>query len=159
MTDPKRELLMHRELPVPRSEVWKAWTDPGMIKKWWGPDGVTIPTCEFEVRPGGKIYIEMLAGESLGPMKGQHWPMHGVVRSVAAPEELVFTATAIENPDGTPNLETRDTVTIAEHDGKTRMTVHVVVTMATDKALPALAGMETGWNQQLDKLVNIYKKH
>jgi uncharacterized protein YndB with AHSA1/START domain len=55
MTEAKKELHMTRECDAPREQVFKAWTDPELVKQWWGPKGVTIPTCELDVKPGGKI--------------------------------------------------------------------------------------------------------
>lgn len=153
--DPTKELLMMRECDAPREIIWKAWTDPDLIKQWWGPDGVTIPTAEFDARVGGKIYIVMLAGPELGPMKGQKWPMSATIKELIAPERLVFTSAAIDEPSGTTLLENLVTVTLADMGGETTMTVHVVVTMSTEKAAAALAGMQMGWNQQLDKLVKL----
>lgn len=157
MMDPKKELLLTREFDAPRELVWKAWTDPKLLSQWWGPNGVTNPVCELDARVGGNIHIVMLAGEALGPMNGQRWPMHGTIKELVVPEKLVYTSTALEEPDGTPNMENIVTVTFDEHEGKTILTVHVLVTHATDKAGPALGGMSMGWNQQLDKLVSMYK--
>lgn len=50
---------------APRAMVWKAWTDPRIVTKWWGPRGVTVSTCEVDARRGGKIDIVMLAGKEL----------------------------------------------------------------------------------------------
>lgn len=146
-----KELTLTREFNAPRELVWKYWTDPKLIQEWWGPNGVTNPTCVWEARPNGEIHIVMLAGEELGPMAGQEWPMTGKFEELQEPGKLVFTANAIMNDK--PILEHRTTVTLHEVDGKTQMTVHIVVTMVTPEAAGPLQGMEMGWNQQLDKLV------
>ena len=62
----KRELTITRTFDAPRELVWKAWTDPKMLERWWGPRGVTNPTCEFDATKGGEIYIVMEAGKELG---------------------------------------------------------------------------------------------
>lgn len=146
-----KELTLTREFNASRELVWKYWTDPTLIQEWWGPNGVTNPTCVWEARPNGEIHIVMLAGEELGPMAGQEWPMTGKFEELDEPTKLVFTANAIVNEK--PILEHRTTVTLDEVDGKTTMTVHIVVTMVTPEAAGPLQGMEMGWNQQLDKLV------
>lgn len=145
-----KELTLTRTFNAPREMVWKYWTDPKLIQQWWGPDGVTNPTCVWEAQPNGNIHIVMLAGPELGPMAGQEWPMTGKFEELQEPEMLVFTANAIMNDK--PILENRTTVTLNEVDGKTHMTVHIVVTMVTPEAAGPLQGMEMGWNQQLDKL-------
>jgi uncharacterized protein YndB with AHSA1/START domain len=147
-----KELTLTRTFNAPRDLVFKAWTDPEMIQKWWGPRGVTNPTCEWEAKPGGKIHIVMLAGEELGDMAGQEWPMTGEFQEVQEPKKLVFTANAIM--DGKEILQHQTTVTLEEEGDKTKMTVHVVVTKTTPEAAGPLSGMEQGWNEQLDKLAD-----
>lgn len=146
----KPELRLERVFDVPRELVFKAWTDPKLLTKWWGPKGVTTPVCEFDARVNGNINIVMLAGEELGSFKGMKWPMTGLVRGIKEPEKLVFSANAIMNDK--PILEHLTTVTFDDYDGKTKMIVHIVVTKTTPQAKSALAGMEVGWTQSLDKL-------
>ncbi len=146
----KKELTLTRVFNSPRETVWSYWTNPSLLAQWWGPRGVTNPTCEWDAKPQGNIHIVMLAGEELGPLKGQEWPMTGEFQEVQKPEKLVFTSNAIIN--GKPVLETLTTVSFVEEQGKTKMTVHIVVTKTTAEAEGPLAGMEIGWNQQLDKL-------
>jgi uncharacterized protein YndB with AHSA1/START domain len=147
------DLVVTRTLNAPREKVWQAWTDPQLVQKWWGPRGVTNPTCEWETKPGGKIHIVMLAGAELGDMKGQEWPMTGEIKEVVAPERLVFTSSAIMN--GKPILENLITVTLEDQGNTTVMTVQIVVSNVTPEAAGPLQGMEMGWNQQLDKLTEL----
>ncbi len=156
MEENKKELTIERTYDAPRDLVFKAWIDPKMVAQWWGPRGVTNPTCEWEARPGGNIHIVMLAGEELGPMKGQEWPMTGEFQEIEEPKKIVFTSKAIM--DDKPILENLVTVTFEEQDGKTKMTAHIVVTKATPEAEMPLKGMEMGWNQTLDKLGEFLKK-
>lgn len=151
-----RKLTLERTYDAPRELVWKAWTDPKLVSQWWGPRGVTNPTCEWEAKENGKIHIVMLAGEELGPMKGQEWPMTGEFKEVQEPRKLVFTGNAIMN--GKEVMQHLTTVTLDEADGKTKMTIHIVVTKETPEAATPLAGMEMGWNQQLDKLGEFVSK-
>lgn len=148
--DNKHELNITRTFDAPRDKVWRAWTDPSELQKWWGPRGVTNPTCEWQATPGGNIHIVMLAGESLGDMAGQEWPMRGTFQKIVPQEKLVFTSQAIM--DGKPILENLITVTFAEIDGKTEMNLHVVVTKTTPEAEGPLSGMKIGWTQSIDKL-------
>jgi uncharacterized protein YndB with AHSA1/START domain len=83
---------------------------------------------------------------------GVVYPMGGVYLEIVEPERLVFTTTALEDERGNPDLENLNTVTFAEHNGKTRLTLHVAVIKATQEAARALAGMEQGWTQTLDRL-------
>ena len=56
-----RELTLVRVYDAPRALVFKAFTDPVHVARWWGPHGFTTPVCEFEARPGGALRIHMLA--------------------------------------------------------------------------------------------------
>jgi len=148
----RRELTIVRVFEAPRALVFKAWTDPEMVKAWWGPHGFSTPDCEWDARPGGRIRLYMKASDEIAKMIGPgHW-MGGEFNEVVPPERLVFTSTALENERGEPGLQNLNTLTFEDLNGKTRMTLHVEVLVATEAVAPALAGMETGWNQSLDKL-------
>lgn len=153
-----KELTLYREFDAPRELVWKAWTDPKLLEKWWGPRGVTSPVCEFDTAPGGSIYIVMLAGEELGELKGSRWPMKGTVKEATKPARLVFTSSAVMGEDEHPILENLCTVTFEEQNGKTKMTLHIVVTKTTPEAEGPLKGMKIGWSQSLDKLSEFLAK-
>src|SRR5580704_13391744 len=141
-----RELVITRVFDAPRDLVFKAWIDPKHMERWWGPKGFTNPVCQVDARPGGAIRIDMR-----GPDGVVH-PMGGVYREIVEPERIVFTSTALEDEQGNPGLENLNTITFAEHNGKTKLTLHVVVLMATPEAAKALDGMEQGWTQSLDRL-------
>src|SRR5437870_2775756 len=142
----KLELAITRIFDAPRDLVFKAWTDQKQLAQWWGPKLFTNPVCELDVRPGGAIRIHMR-----GP-DGTVYPLKGVFREIVEPERLVFTSSALEDAEGNPQFETITTVTFAEQNGKTKLTVHEVVVKAQPGSEGAIAGMEEGWNQSLDKL-------
>ena len=141
-----KALVLTRTFNAPRSLVFKAWTDPEHLKRWWGPHGFTNPVCEADARPGGAIRIDMT-----GP-DGTVYPMTGAFDEVDEPERLVFTCHAHQDEKGTPGLEVRNTVTFAEHDGKTTLTIRAEVIKVTPEMAGAVAGMETGWTQSLERL-------
>jgi uncharacterized protein YndB with AHSA1/START domain len=140
-----RELVLTRIIDAPRELVFKAWTDPQHLAQWWGPQHFTNPVCEVDLRPGGALRIDMR-----GP-DGSIYPLEGVFREVVVPERLVFTNNALD-ATGQPMIEGLTTVTFAEHEGKTLLTVHDLISQATPEAADALAGMDEGWNQSLDRL-------
>ncbi len=55
----EKTILITRVFNAPREIVWKAWTDPKQMAKWWGPHEFTNPVCKMDVRPGGEILIHM----------------------------------------------------------------------------------------------------
>jgi uncharacterized protein YndB with AHSA1/START domain len=143
-----RELIMTRIFDAPRELVFKAWTDPKHVARWWGPNGFTNPVCEMDLRPGGSFRIVMRAPD------GVDYPTTGVFREIVEPERLVFTNVAL-GKEGNPVLEGLTTVTFVEHDGKTKLTLHSLQTSAVGfvaEAEPKLEGMEEGWRQSLDRL-------
>jgi uncharacterized protein YndB with AHSA1/START domain len=84
------ELTMTRVFDAPRELVFRAWTDPERLKRWWGPKGFTNPVCEVDVRPGGAIRIHMR-----GP-DGTVYPMTGAFIEIVEAERLVFTSSALD---------------------------------------------------------------
>ena len=142
----EHRLVITRVLDAPREVVFKAWTDPKLLKQWWGPKGFTNPVCELDVRPGGAIRVHMR-----GP-DGTVYPMGGMFHEIVEPERIVFTSTAMEDEWGEPQLEVFNTVTFAEHNGKTRLTLHAEVVKSGPGTDRALAGMEQGWTETLERL-------
>lgn len=150
-----KELTITRILNAPRKLVWKAWTDPELVAKWWGPRGVTNPTCEWDARLGGEIYIIMLAGKELGPAEGMKWPMKGTFTEVVPESKMVYTSGALDDVDRSSDTFIEQTVTVEFDDlgETTKMQLHIVLTkIQGPKAPSAIQGMTMGWNQQLDKL-------
>lgn len=151
----KKELTIIRTFNAPRELVWKAWTDPKIVAKWWGPKGVTTPICEWDARQGGKIYIVMLAGRELGPLEGVKWPMKGTFIEVVPQSRLVYTAGALDDVDRQSDtfIEQRVTIDFEDLGESTRINLYVEITKSKGpKATSAIEGMTMGWNQQVDKL-------
>ena len=149
----QKSLILERIIDAPRDLVFKAWTDPQQMAQWWGPKYFTNPVCELDARPGGAILIHMR-----GP-DGAIYPMEGEFVEVIPPERLVMTSRAFGAEDGPFLLEEITTVTFEEQGGKTKLTVHAAITRATAEAAGALAGMEEGWNQSLDRLADYVTQH
>ncbi len=138
------DMTIVRVFDAPRQLVWKAWTPPQHLARWFGPRDFTNPVCEADVRPGGTLRITMQ-----GP-DGTLYPMVAVYDEVVEPERLVWT-TDVEH-DGNVSFEIRQVTTFAERDGKTELTLHAFVVRSTPESADALGGMEQGWSQSLDKL-------
>ncbi len=138
-----KTLILTREYESPREVVFKGWTDPKRVAKWWGPRGFTNPVCELDARVDGKIRIDMRGPE------GTVYPMTGRFDEVVEPQRLVFTCWAHCNPAGDPQLEVINAVTFTEHNGKTKMSLRAFVMKATAQAAGPLAGMEQGWTESL----------
>jgi len=95
------EMILTRVFAAPRELVWKLWTEPEHIRKWWGPKGFTLPGCEMDFRTGG-AYSYVMRGPD-----GEDNPFHGVYREIVRNERIVFTAIL----DNLPGHELVTTVT------------------------------------------------
>jgi uncharacterized protein YndB with AHSA1/START domain len=141
-----RETTIARTFDAPREMVWHAWTEASELKRWFMPHGFTVPECEVDLRPGGRVHMTVR-----GP-DGSEMANDGTFEEIDPPSRLVLTTGAFHGPDGTPMLEVRHTVTFEDIGGKTELRVHSLVTKAAPELAAALAGMEEGWLQTLDKL-------
>ncbi len=144
----QKPVVITRVFNVPRELVFKAWVEPEHIAKWWGPHHFTVPHCEMDLRPGGTFLIQMQ-----GP-DGQLYPTTGTIHEVVVPEKLVITSKAFEDEDGNAPLVVLNTVTFEEHEGGTKLTLKAEVVKAAPEMAGALAGMEQGWSESLEKLAD-----
>ncbi len=142
-------LVITRTFDAPRKLVWKAWTEPEQMQKWWGPHSFTNPVCEMDVRPGGAILIHMQGPE------GPAMPMKGVFQEVIPPEKLVFTASAMHDEMGEPGFESFMTVTFTEQGRKTTIRIETYFTRMKPQWEFAATGQKAGLNQSLDRLASL----
>jgi uncharacterized protein YndB with AHSA1/START domain len=141
-----KQVVITRVLNAPRELVFDAWTDPRHVAEWWGPGhGFTNSLVEMDVRQGGAILIHMRAPD------GTVHPNKGVFHEIARPERLVFTLVLV-NDKGDTLIDALNTVTFAEQDGKTKLTLNARVVRAAPEAAGFLVGMEAGWSGTLDRL-------
>ena len=146
-----RDVNITRIIDAPRELVFRMWTDPAHMARWWGPQDFTNPVCELDVRVGGAIRIHMRAPD------GAVHPMSGTFVEIVPPERLVFTAVA-EDAAGKPLLEAHTAVTFEDHDGRTRLTVVAHAVGIAPVSVQMLAGMEAGWTQSLARLADILRR-
>ena len=118
-------LVMIREFPVAPETVFDAWTDPAILMTWWGPEQVTIPECDMDVRPGGAWRTVMKAPDE------STMEVSGVYRKIDRPAVLSMTW-AWTQDDGTRGHETRVDVYFSATPSGTRM--KLVQTIFADTA-------------------------
>ena len=148
-----KEVEFERTYEASPETVWQDWTKPNLIKQWWGPNNVTIPECEVELRVGGKIYIVMEAGEAMGPYKGTKWPMLGKFTVVEPNSKLSYDAKAwTEGQKEETTIDQTTEILLTEEKGKTKLKIRAVIHKAGPGAVMAVQGMKMGFTQQLDKL-------
>ncbi len=105
MTDPstsssavaqKEDLVVTRIIDAPVELVWKAWTEPERVMRWWGPKYYTSPSCKIDLREGGKFLFCMRAPKEQG---GQDMYNTGVYLKIVPMERLEFTM-SLSDKDG-----------------------------------------------------------
>ena len=87
------KLVINRTYNAPLDLVWKAWAEPELARKWWGPRGFTAPVVELDERPGGKWRALMI-----GPDGTEYW-QHGVYREIVPKKRIVYTFIWDREPD------------------------------------------------------------
>lgn len=152
------ELIITRIFDAPRELVWRAWTDPEHIQRWWGPKNFTTPASRIDFRVGGKYLFCMRSPD------GKDYWSTGVYREIVPFERIVCTDSfADEEGNVVPAthygmspdfpLEMLITVTFEDFQDKTKMTLK-------HTGLP-VGDMEeqtgTGWNESFDKLAATLK--
>jgi uncharacterized protein YndB with AHSA1/START domain len=151
--EPIKQIEFKKTYDASPETVWKAWTNPDMLKQWWGPNNVTIPECEVDLRVGGKILIVMEAGEAMGPYKGTKWPMLGVFTAVKPNLKLSYTVKAwTEGQKEETTIDQTTELTLTEEQGKTKIQIRAAIYKTGPKAGMAVQGMQYGFTQQLEKL-------
>ena len=149
------DLVITRVFDAPIEQVWKAWTEPERIMRWWGPQDFTAPSCTIDFRVGGKYLFCMRSPE------GQDYWSTGVIKEIVPLERLVYTdsfadangnvvpASHYGMSDDFPN-ELVVTVLFEELPGKTKMTLkHAGFPPGEMKEM---AGQ--GWSTSFDKMAN-----
>lgn len=149
----EQALTITRVFDAPLEMVWKAWTEPDSVTRWWGPKNFTSPLAEIDLRVGGKYHFCMRSPE------GKDYYSAGEYKEIIPMEKIVCTDSfADENGnivpatyyDMSPDLPLimEVTVYLEELDGKTRMTMtHVGIPQGEMFDMT-----HAGWNESFDKL-------
>lgn len=144
----KREIVITRVFDAPRELVWQAWTDPGHVRAWWGPLGFSNPACEMDLRVDGVFLLHMRGPDGIG------YPCRGIYREIKAPERIVYESEADDIHPCGGGLPPRAlvTVTFAEQDGGTALTIHTRFPSAEGLEAAAKMGFNAGWAGSLERL-------
>jgi uncharacterized protein YndB with AHSA1/START domain len=147
-----RELILTRLIAAPREKVYRAWTEPELMKQWFTPRPWTTPVVETDVRPGGSNYILMR-----GP-DGSEFPNRGIYLEVVPNERLVFTDayTGAWEPSQKPFMTV--VLTFENEAGKTRYTARVKHWTVADREAHEKMGFEAGWGKATDQLEELVAK-
>ena len=136
------QILITREFAAPKHLVYKAWTTPELIKRWWTANRGEATVAEVDLRVGGKWRYVMVTEDGLKV------GFHGEYREVIPNERIVST----EVYEGMPEGEAVNTVTFSEMDGRTPLTILVQHSCQEHRDAHINSGMEGGLQDALDLL-------
>ncbi len=140
-----QEIVMERVFNAPRELVFKAYTDPNLISKWWGPRRYTTTVDKLDLRVGGVWrFVQHDAG-------GNEFAFNGVYREIVPPERLSYTFEF----EGMPGHVLVETVTFEAQGGKTRVTATGLFQSLEDHDGMLQSGMEEGANESYERLVEL----
>jgi uncharacterized protein YndB with AHSA1/START domain len=136
------QVLITRVFDSPRHLVFRAWTTPELIAKWWHANRGEVSSIEVDLRPGGRWRYVMQANG------GFEVAFHGVYREVVPNEQIIST----EVFEGVPEAEAVTTTTFAEADGRTTVSILVEHQNKRFRDMHVESGMEDGLQDALDLL-------
>lgn len=144
-----RGFTILRTFNAPAPSVYRLWTDPVLVARWWGIRDCTIPTCELDVRVGGQWRIDMLTAS------GRLYRNQGVYLQVLENRYLEYTD--VPDPElsewaGSPPGPGVHAVSFEAEDDVTHVTFEVTVASPIDRERLLALGMRRGWMQSFDRL-------
>ena len=139
------QISISREFDAPRHLVYRAWTTPELVKRWWSARRGAVTVAEIDLRVGGRWRYVMVAegGFEVG--------FHGEYREIVPNERLVST----EVYEGMPDAEALDTLTLTEVDGRTTATLLVEHATREHRDAHINSGMEDGMQDAMDLLEEV----
>lgn len=143
--EPAFELILERLIDAPRERVWRAWSDPERLKRWFAPRPYVLGVETMDFRSGGSFAMFMTAPD------GQKHSFSGRYLEVKEPELIVWTG---EFPYG-PRDQMRTTVALAAEGRMTRVRVRQTFSVLTPETEPHAKGSRQGWTMTLDQLAEV----
>ncbi|HET9738734.1 MAG TPA: SRPBCC family protein [Solirubrobacteraceae bacterium] len=139
------QILITREFDAPRHLVYKAWTTPELVGRWWTAKRGEATVMEIDLQVGGKWRYVMVADG------GMEVGFHGEYREIVPNERIVST----EVFEGAPDAESVNLLTLTETDGRTRLEILVQHQSKEHRDMHINSGMEAGLQDALDLLEEV----
>ena len=140
-------ILITREFDAPRHLVYRAWTTPELVRRWWNAKRGEVTICEIDLRVGGAWRYVMVTED------GFEVGFHGEFREIAPDERIVSTEIYEGAPPGAGG--TLNTLTLSETDGRTLVTILVQAPSKEVRDAIIESGMEAGMQDALDLLEEV----
>ena len=143
-----RQILITREFDAPKHLVYKAWTTPELVKRWWHANRGEATIAEIDLRVGGKWRYVLVTPD------GVEVGFHGEYREIVPNERLVST----EVYEGIPDAEEHaplNILTLTEQDGRTTLTVLVEHPTQLGRDMHIQSGMEAGMQAAMNLLEEV----
>ena len=144
------EMVITRKFDAPAALVFKAWTTPELVKRWWGFETSKWLVCEIDFRVGGRWRFVMFEERGTPPEVG----FHGVYQEIQAPHRIVSTE-VYEGFPGTDEDGAVNTITFDEQGGVTTMTTHVKMRFKEHMDAMIESGMEWGMQISYNRMEDV----
>lgn len=144
------EILITRRFAAPRRLVFRAWTEPDLIKRWWSGDRGEVTSVGVDLRVGGRWRYVMVVRCGT-EFDGTEVAFHGEYREIVPDERLVST----EVYEGAPEGATLNTLTLTEADGHTTLSILVRHSCQEHRDAHINSGMEGGLQEAMDHLERV----
>ncbi|HVK42452.1 MAG TPA: SRPBCC family protein [Phenylobacterium sp.] len=148
-----RELVLTRIIDVPREKLYRAWTEPELLKQWFAPKPFTVPVAEVDVRPGGSSLIVMRDAE------GNDYPNSGIFLEVVPNEKIVTTDAYTEA--WAPSEKPFMTAIVTFEDlgeGRTKYVARARHWTVEDRETHEQMGFMEGWGICADQMADVARK-
>lgn len=139
------DILITREFNAPKHLVYRAWTTPELVKRWWSARRGVVTSAEVDLRVGGKWRWVMMTD------RGFEVAFHGEYREIIPNERLVFT----EIFEGMPDAAAVTSLTFTEKDRRTTLTILVQHEKKEHRDAHVNSGMEAGMQDAMDLLEDV----
>jgi uncharacterized protein YndB with AHSA1/START domain len=139
------QLVITREFDAPKHLVYKAYTTPDLVRRWWTGERGEMTECEIDLRVGGTWRYVMIAHGDF------EVAFHGEYREIVPNERIVTT----EVYEGMPDAEAVDHITFTEEDGRTTLTMLVQHRNQEERDAHLNSGMEAGMQESMDRLEQV----
>ena len=142
------DLIVTRRMAVAPERVWRAWTEPALLKQWFAPKPVETRAAVIDLVPGGRFHVLMVAPD------GTEYPNEGCVLLVEPGRRLIFTECLTEGfrPAANPALPLTAEITIAADGAGTLYTARAIHGAAAIRDEHADKGFHAGWGAAAEQL-------